>query len=320
MRYTIEVRDLVKRFGKVEVLKGVSFEVREGELFGFLGPNGAGKTTTVHILTTLLKPDGGEVKVAGHDVVKESREVRKKIGVVFQDPALDIHLTAYENLYIHGKLYGLGGKELQSRMKEALKFFDLYEHKDKPVGQFSGGMRRRLELARALLHEPEVLFLDEPTVGLDPHSRAKVWEYITRINKERGTTIFLTTHYMEEADRLCDELAIIDRGRIIAKGTPEELKRMVGKELIYVRTRVEPKCPEDFECEKAKDNMIIIRSEDAAKVLPSIVELLKPYEIIEISIKKPSLDDVFLTLTGRELRDEESNTMEFARMVMRRWH
>ncbi|ALU11925.1 ABC transporter ATP-binding protein [Ignicoccus islandicus DSM 13165] len=303
MNYAIEVKDLRKRFGFIEALKGITFYVKEGEKFGFLGPNGAGKSTTIHILTTLLKPDEGEVKILGHKLPEEAKQVRKLIGVVFQDPALDNYLSAYENLYIHGRLYGLKGSELRERIIESLKFFDLYEHKDRIVMFFSGGMRRRLEIARALMHKPKVLFLDEPTVGLDPQSRAKVWEYIERVNKEYGITIFLTTHYMDEADKLCDRIAIIDHGRIIAQGTPDELKRMVGKEVIYVKTELPPKCPEGFDCE-TKGNQAIVKADNAAKILPELIELMKPYKILEVNLKKPTLDDVFLALTGRELRDE----------------
>ncbi len=318
MEYDIVAENLKKRFGKFEALKGVTFKVKKGERFGFLGPNGAGKTTTVHILTTLLKPDEGRAEVAGHDVVKEPQEVRRKIGVVFQDPALDHYLTAYENLYIHGRLYGLKGDELKSRIEEALKFFDLYEHKDKVVKYFSGGMRRRLEIARALLHKPQVLFLDEPTVGLDPQSRAKVWDYIKEINEKFNITIFLTTHYMDEADRLCDRIAIIDRGKIIAEGTPDELKKMIGKEVIYVKTELDPKCPEEFECEKLQDNTLSIKVEDAAKALPRVMELLAPYIIKEVNVKRPTLDDVFLELTGRELRDTEEN-FSMMSLIAKRW-
>ncbi|UXD21228.1 ABC transporter ATP-binding protein [Ignicoccus pacificus DSM 13166] len=318
MEYAIVAENLVKRFGPIVAVNGVTFKVKKGERFGFLGPNGAGKTTTVHILTTLLKPDEGKALVAGHDVVKEAREVRKKIGVVFQDPALDTHLTAYENLYIHGRLYGLRGKELKERIEEVLKFFDLYEHKDRVVRFFSGGMRRRLEIARALMHRPEVLFLDEPTVGLDPQSRAKVWDYIRGVNEEFGITVFLTTHYMDEADRLCHRIAIIDRGKIIAEGSPDELKRMIGKEIIYVKTEIEPKCPEDFECEK-KDNLLIIKVENAARALPKVMELLTPYKILEVNVKRPTLDDVFLELTGRELREEGADTFGIFRAAARRW-
>ncbi len=315
MKYAIEVKDLVKRFGDVEALKGVTFYVKEGERFGFLGPNGAGKSTTVHVLTTLLKPDGGEVRVLGHELPKEAKEVRKLIGVVFQDPALDNYLSAYENLYVHGRLYGLKGRELRERIVESLKFFDLYEHKDRIVMTFSGGMRRRLEIARALIHRPRVLFLDEPTVGLDPQSRAKVWEYVKRVNEEYGITVFLTTHYMDEADRLCHRIAIIDKGKIVAQGTPEELKKSVGKEVIYVKTELPAKCPEDFECE-VKGNQVVIKSEDAAKELPRIIELMRAYNVLEINVKKPTLDDVFLELTGRELRDE----LESAPVLpFRRW-
>lgn len=317
--YAIEVENLRKVYkqGKVEVeaLRGVTFKVKKGELFGFLGPNGAGKTTTIMILTTLLEPTSGKALVAGHDVVKEKNEVRKRIGVVFQDPALDNYLTAYENLYIHAKLYGLKGKELEERVKEALTFVDLWEHKDRLVITFSGGMRRRLEIARALVHEPEVLFLDEPTTGLDPQSRAKVWDYIKGINKEKGVTVFLTTHYMDEADKLCERIAIIDKGKIIAEGSPEELKARVGKNVVIVETEREAPCIEKYKCEKA-GNKLLISVEDVTKALIDIIEFYKPYGIIKLDVKKPTLDDVFLALTGKELREEGPE--DFAKYVIRR--
>ena len=315
MNYAIETIDLRKKYGDFEALRGVTFHVKWGEIFGFLGPNGAGKTTTIMILTTLLEPTSGEAYVASYHVVREKKKVRENIGVVFQDPALDSYLTAYENMYIHGKLYGLRGQELKERIEEALKFFDLWEHKDKIVRNLSGGMRRRLEIARAMLHEPRVLFMDEPTLGLDPHSRNKVWEHIRTLNKEKGVTIFLTTHYMDEADELCDHIAIIDKGKIIAQGTPEELKRMVGKHLIIVKTEKEAPCPPGYKCEK-KDSKLLISVDDAAKEIVKIIEYLKDYNILELDVRKPTLNEVFLALTGRELRDEGSG--DFSKYIARR--
>ncbi len=314
MSYAIEAIDLRKKYGDFEALRGVTFRVNWGEIFGFLGPNGAGKTTTIMILTTLLEPTSGTARVAGYDVVKEKKKVRENIGVVFQDPALDSYLTAYENLYIHGKLYGIKGEELKRRIEEALKFVDLWEYRNKIVRHLSGGMRRRLEIARAMIHEPKILFMDEPTVGLDPHSRAKIWDYIRMINKEKGITIFLTTHYMDEADELCERIAIIDRGKIIAEGTPEELKKMVGNQLIIVRTEKDAPCPEGYKCEK-KGGRLLISVKDAAKELPKIISFLEPYGILELDVKKPTLNDVFLALTGRELREEEG---DYAKYIIRR--
>ncbi len=236
----IEVENLVKKYGDFEAVRGgVSFSVKKGgEIFAFLGPNGgAGKTTTVHVLTTLLKPTAGKAVVAGHDVVEEPMAVRRKIGIVFQDPSVDRELTAYENMLIHGRIYGLSGNELREKIERLLRFVELWEFRDRQVKFFSGGMQRRLEIARSLLHEPEVLFLDEPTIGLDPpQTRAHIWDYIRAMKEEHNMTIFLTTHYMDEAEGgLADRIAIIDHGRIIAEGTAEELKRLVGNEVVYLK-------------------------------------------------------------------------------------
>ena len=324
MEDIIVVENLVKKFGDFEAVKGVSFSVKKGEVFAFLGPNGAGKTTTIHMLTTLLKPTSGKAWVAGHDVLKEPREVRRKIGIVFQDQSLDRELTAYENMYIHGKIYGYGGEKLKKRILELLEFVELLEFKDKPVKTFSGGMARRLEIARSLIHEPEVLFLDEPTIGLDPHTRAHIWEYISKMKKEHNMTIFLTTHYMDEAEQLADRVAIIDHGKIIALGTPTELKRMVGKEIIYVRFSEAVECLEgEFieSCKKLPDGRLELNVEDSGRAIPKIFELAqqKGLKIEEITYHKPTLNDVFLHLTGRELREEgpENSFKTMARMRMR---
>ncbi|HIH73432.1 MAG: ABC-type multidrug transport system, ATPase component [Thermococcales archaeon 44_46] len=325
--YAIEVENLVKKYGDFEAVKGISFKVKRGEIFAFLGPNGAGKTTTVHVLTTLLKLTSGKAIVAGHDVVKEPMEVRKRIGIVFQDPSLDRELTAYENMYIHGRIYGLGGNELKNKIEELLKFVELWEFRNKPVKYFSGGMQRRLEIARALLHEPEVLFLDEPTIGLDPQTRAHIWEYIKSMKEEHNMTIFLTTHYMDEAEQLADRIAIMDHGKIIAEGTAEELKKLVGNDVIYLKLEA----PEDLKCLKAEfirgckllsDGRVRLEVVNAAEALPKIFDLAKErnVKIVEVTYHRPTLNDVFLYLTGREIRDEEeTNTLaSMIRMRMRR--
>lgn len=317
----IEVENLVKKFGEFEAVKGISFKVKKGEIFAFLGPNGAGKTTTVHILTTLLKPTSGRAIVAGYDVVKEAKEVRKRIGIVFQDPSVDRDLTAYENMFIHGGVYGLGGVELRKKIEYLLKFVELWEFKDKPVRSFSGGMRRRLEIARSLLHEPEVLFLDEPTLGLDPQTRARIWDYIEAIRDENEMTIFLTTHYMDEAEKLADRIAIIDRGKIIAEGSCEDLRRLVGNDVVYLRIEGGKICFEaDFikDCRVLPDGRIKIDVSNVAEDLPKLFELAKErgVKIVEVTYHRPNLNDVFLHLTGREIRDEGGE--DFRRIIARR--
>jgi daunorubicin resistance ABC transporter ATP-binding subunit len=233
------VENLVKRFKDVTAVNGISFKINRGEVFSLLGPNGAGKTTTIHIIATILKPTSGKVYVNGHDAIKEPDEVRKKIGIVFQDPSLDQNLTAYDNMYIHGKLYGLRGEELHRKIMELLEFVELKEFANKQVRYFSGGMKRRLEIARGLLHEPELLILDEPTIGLDPQSRAKIWDYIRYLKKQYDMTILLTTHYMDEAEELSSRIAIMDHGKIIAQGTVDELKNIIGQDVILVSIKGE---------------------------------------------------------------------------------
>ncbi len=307
--HAIVVENLVKRYGDFEAVRGISFRVKRGEIFAFLGPNGAGKTTTVHVLTTLLKPTSGRAIVAGHDVVDEPMEVRKRIGIVFQDPSLDRELTAYENMYIHGRIYGV--ENLGEKIEELLKFVELWEFKDRPVKFFSGGMQRRLEIARSLLHEPEVLFLDEPTIGLDPQTRAHIWDYIRAMKEEQDMTIFLTTHYMDEAEQLADRIAIIDHGKIIAEGTAEELKKLVGNDVVYLKLDA----PEELRCIKAEfirgckilaDGRVALEVENAAEALPRLFELAneRGVRILEVTYHRPTLNDVFLHLTGREIRDE----------------
>ncbi len=307
----IVVEDLVKKFKDVTAVDHVSFSVRSGEIYGLLGPNGAGKTTTIHILTTLLRPTSGKALVAGFDVVRQPHEVRKRIGIVFQDPSLDNLLTAYDNMYIHGRLYGLSGDELKRKIYELLDFVELKQYANKLVKYFSGGMRRRLEIARALLHEPEILFLDEPTIGLDPQTRVKIWDYIMAIKREHGTTILLTTHYMDEADQLCDRVAIMDHGKIRAEGPPEELKSALGGEIIYLKLdghqALAPCIEADFieNCKPVGRDAIQLAVKNASTALPRIFELAnaRGLRIVEVTYRKPTLNEVFIHLTGRELRD-----------------
>jgi len=325
----IKVVGLTKRFGDFTAVDKISFEVEEGEIFGFLGPNGAGKTTTINMLITLLKPTSGEAYVAGHNVVKEPYRVRRKIGVVFQDPTIDRYLTGYENMYIHGLIYGLSGEELRRRIDELLNFVDLYEFKEKPVKMYSGGMIRRLEIARSLLHIPRILFLDEPTLGLDPQTRAKIWEYIRRLRDEHNVTIFMTTHYMDEAERLCDRIAIIDHGRIIALDTPENLIKMVGDEVVYIKVRGDytPQLESLRSINSYVKNVdlkagqIMFSVSNSAKAIPTILEFLNEAGVYveEVKYHKPDIGDVFLKLTGREIRDDEGSWKDMVRTVMRRW-
>src|SRR6187397_2527576 len=231
----IEVEQLRKKFGDFEAVRGVSFEVEPGEVFGFLGPNGAGKTTTINMLCTLVRPTGGSAFVAGHDVVRERDDVRRNIGLVFQDPTLDGYLTAEQNLRLHAELYGVESALVVPRMRQVLEMVGLWERRDSPVQTFSGGMRRRLEIARGLMHSPRVLFLDEPTLGLDPQTRSSIWRYIGELREREAITIFMTTHYMDEAE-MCDRIAIMDRGEIVALDTPEALKAEVGADRVRIQT------------------------------------------------------------------------------------
>jgi ABC-2 type transport system ATP-binding protein len=224
----IHVRDLVKTFGDIKAVDGISFEVRLGEIFAFLGPNGAGKTTTIQMLTTLQRPTSGTMSVDGLDPVRNQLETRRRFGIVFQDPSLDSELTAYENMELHGVLYHVPRHVRTERIRVLLTLFELWERRDSRVKTFSGGMKRRLEIARGLLHTPKILFLDEPTLGLDPQSRNQLWTHVKHLNETERMTVFLTTHYMDEAERVAHRIAIIDHGRIVAQGSPEELKQQTG--------------------------------------------------------------------------------------------
>src|SRR6202020_868400 len=231
----ISVRDLVKNYDEVRAVRGVNFEVAMGEVFGFLGPNGAGKTTTINMLCTLAKPTSGDARVAGHDVVTERDDVRRNIGLVFQDPTLDGYLTAAQNLRLHADLYGVQSDLVEPRMQKVMEMVGLWDRKDSTVGTFSGGMRRRLEIARGLMHSPRVLFLDEPTIGLDPQTRRSIWSYIAELKEREEITIFMTTHYMDEAE-WCDRIAIMDHGQIVALDGPEELKAGIGTDRVMIHT------------------------------------------------------------------------------------
>ncbi len=309
----IVVKNLTKTFNGFKAVDSVSFTVKKGEIFGLLGPNGAGKTTTIKMLVTLLKPSSGEAKVAGYDVVKQPNMVRKNIGIVFQEPTLDLELTAKENLDFHARLYGLNKKRREERIKEVLKLVDLYDKANLQVKKFSGGMQRRLEIARGLLHFPKVLFLDEPTLGLDAQTRRKIWDYIIEMKEREDVTIILTTHYIEEADKLCDRVAIIDKGKIIALDDPENLKKMVGEDVVSLTVNDPERLIDELALEEIRK---IVRIEDRLELsvvkgeimIPRMVEIAQKVgvEVKSVSLRKPTLEDVFIHLTGREIREESS--------------
>jgi ABC-2 type transport system ATP-binding protein len=303
----INVDNLTKRFDTVSAVDGVSFEVQEGTIFGFLGPNGAGKTTTINILCTLLSPTSGRASIDGYDCIKSPSEVRRLIGIVFQDNTLDKELTAYENLLFHSYLYSMPGNDRKARIYDALRFVGLYERKDEPVKRFSGGMKRRLEVARAIVHQPKVLFLDEPTLGLDPQSRTNLWEFISKLPEQHGVTIFMTTHYMEEAE-ICKSIAIIDKGKIIAYGSPEELKKMVGGDVIYLKTTNNEKAIEDVKKvldvdAQERNGEIFLSAAKGDACIPKLINALAD-TVISVRLQRPTLNDVFLKLTGKAIRPE----------------
>ncbi len=309
----IETRELRKVFKNTVAVDGIDLQVKKGEIFGLIGPNGAGKTTTISMLCTILKPTSGEAFVNGYDVVKEQDKVRKSIGIVFQEPSLDDRLTGRENLEMHASLYGV--KQKKERVKEVLELVDLTEKADVIVKNYSGGMKRRLEIARGLIHHPEVLFLDEPTLGLDPQTRTHIWGYIKNLAEKENITILLTTHYMEEADELCNRIAIIDHGKIIACDTTENLKKSLKGDSVLLKVSDNKKAEKILENAKSFDGKIAVYVKNAEKELAKILFKLKRHkiEVYEVSIRKPSLNDVFLQLTGREIRDEDN-----AKIVWRR--
>jgi len=304
----IKVKNLTKKFGSATAVDDISFTVAKGSIFGFLGPNGAGKTTTINILCTLLSPTSGSAIIDGHHCVEESSEVRKKIGIVFQDNTLDKELTAYENLLFHSYLYCVPRAVRRKKIDEALHFVNLHERKDDPVKKFSGGMKRRLEVARSLIHQPKILFLDEPTLGLDPQSRTNLWEFISRLPEEQGVTIFMTTHYMEEAE-ICGEISIIDKGKIIASGSPDDLKKMVGGDVIYLKTRDNSSSLRDIrtllhlDAEERGEEIFIQVSGNSDACIPTLISALSG-RVVAVRMQRPALNDVFLKLTGKDIRPE----------------
>ena len=306
--------DLVKRFGPLTAVDGMSFRVRQGEAFGFLGPNGAGKSTTINILCTLIRPTTGRVLVNGFDVVRQPDQVRHSIGLIFQDPSLDVQLTALENLDFHAFLYDVPHDLARRREEQLLRMMQLWDRRDDIVRDFSGGMRRRLEIARGLLHHPVILFLDEPTLGLDPQTRSLIWQYLLE-QRSDGLTIFLTTHYLDEAE-YCDRIAIIDRGKIIALDTPANLKSRVGGDVIILQTADNPRAAAEikqrYDLSAATQNGTVrvgVQRGDA--FIPKLCrELTVP--ILSVDLVRPTLDDVFLALTGRAIREGEASVSVLA--------
>ena len=315
--YSIETRSLTKSFGDVLAVNDISFSVEKGEIFGFLGPNGAGKSTTMMIFTTLLKPTSGQALISGFDVMTNAKQVRENIGYVQQESTVDEYLSGRENLTLQAKLNHIPKGEINKRIDEVLELIELVDKQDQAVVTYSGGMRKRLDIAGGLLHRPRVLFLDEPTVGLDIQTRRKIWEYIEKIHTEFDMTIFLTTHYMEEADKLCDRIGIIDGGKIQVIDTPENMKNALGNEVISIVIE-EGQHRDSFLSEIREIEFVKKISEDGFKltlfasngteVIPKIFQISSKLDvkITSISLTQPTLDDVFISYTGHEIRDNDS--------------
>jgi ABC-2 type transport system ATP-binding protein len=318
----VQVDELRKSFDEVEAVRGVSFSVAPGEIFGFLGPNGAGKSTTISMLCTLLVPTGGAATVAGYDIVRERSQVRRSIGLVFQDPTLDGYLTAEENLRFHAELYAVPTAEARPRTDAVLEMVGLSERRKSLVRTFSGGMKRRLEIARGLLHSPRVLFLDEPTVGLDPQTRSTIWEYVTELRRQEDITIFLTTHYMDEAE-YCDRIAIMDAGQIVALDSPAALKASVAQDRVTLRTDDDEAAiatlRERFGLEAThSEGAVVVHVDNGEEFVPDLfAELGLP--IRAVSVARPTLDDVFMAFTGRTIRDAEAGAGDTMRSFAAMW-
>ncbi len=318
----VQVTGLVKKYGDIEAVRGIDFEVARGETFGFLGPNGAGKSTTIKILCTLARPTAGGARVAGHDVVTERDAVRRNIGLVFQDTTLDNYLTGAQNLRFHAELYAVPSAAVEPRMHQVLDMVGLWDRRDSLVSTYSGGMQRRLEIARGLLHAPHVLFLDEPTVGLDPQTRSSIWEYINELKTREDITIFLTTHYMDEAEH-CDRIAIIDHGKIVAIDTPEALKASVGKDRVQIQTADDPAAIRElaglFGIEAAiHEGAVTFAVESGEQFVPQLFARLS-VPIRSVSVSRPSLDDVFMSYTGTTIRDAEASGTDHMRQMAARF-
>jgi ABC-2 type transport system ATP-binding protein len=319
-RATIVVRDLAKRYGDIEAVRGINFDVQPGEIFGFLGPNGAGKSTTISMLCTLVKPTGGYALVAGHDVLRDRDAVRRNIGLVFQDTTLDGYLSAEQNMRLHAELYGVPRDVVGPRMQQVLEMVGLWERRKSTVNTFSGGMKRRLEIARGLMHSPRVLFLDEPTVGLDPQTRSSIWTYIRELKVAEDITIFMSTHYMDEAEH-CDRIAIIDKGLIVVLDTPAALKAAVGADRVQIHTADDSAAivalKERFDITaQIAEGAVTFGVPAGEQFVPRLfAELGVP--ISSVSVSRPSLDDVFMSHTGSTIRDAEADGSDQLRTMAR---
>jgi len=323
----IETISLAKSYNGLKAVDSVSLSIEEGSIFGLLGPNGAGKTTLISMLVTMRKPSSGKATVNGFDIEKDPDNVRKSIGIVFQDPSLDDELTALENLEMHAALYSVPKEKRQKRIDEVVALVGLENSKSRQTKTFSGGMKRRLEIARGLVHHPRILFLDEPTIGLDPQTRAGIWQYIKELNRKEKVTIILTTHYMDEADSVCSRLAIIDQGKIIALGTPAELKNSLGGDIVSVKCADSGACSEIMskvpwiKSALAHDGFVDAMVEKGEEKIPKLLALMEKQgmAVESVSLRKPSLDDVFIHFTGKTIREKEADPREAMRLRRRLW-
>ncbi|HSB56184.1 MAG TPA: ATP-binding cassette domain-containing protein [Nitrosopumilaceae archaeon] len=323
----IEVRNLTKKFKSFVAVDSVNLKIKKGELFGLLGPNGAGKTTLINMLSTILYPSSGDALINGHRL-KDQDKVRNSIGMVFQDPTLDDELTARENLDIHGSLYHMPREFRKKRIEDVLDLVDLKDKAEKQIKTFSGGMKRRLEIARGMMHTPKILFLDEPTLGLDPQTRRTVWEHIEKLNKEQNLTIILTTHYLEEADYLCDRIGIIDHGKIVALDTPENLKKVLRADVLFFKTKDQNRLAEVLTDKNFGESTILgdglnVSTDNGDGVIPEIFAIASKngIKIDSVTLQKSTLEDVFIHYTGRKIREEEASAADGLRAHLRtgRW-